>query len=388
MVVQASYPSDPRVRREAEALEDSGYEVDVLCRPSGNQPKVEKFGNITAYRVTPAPSQESLIKWIYFSSKFFIKTFWKIQLLYRKRKYSVIHIHNLPDFLVFVAFFQKLYGIPIFLDLHDLSVELFRVKWQNKRLAFLLPVVKMIEHLSCRFADHIITTSDGFVDCLVSRGVPKDKITLLYNTPRGKYFYFNDKRKYSIIKNNAKLFYHGTVADRFGVDTVIKALPLINQSIPGTQLIIFGRLHKQYEEKLNQLAQELKVKQSLILNKPISIDKVLNEINKADIGLVPYSRNDFMELALSTKGFEYAMSGIPIIATALKPMKRIFDETCVTYFSPSDPNDLASKVIYLCNNPETRKQNVSSTNSAISHISWALMEKVYSDLIERFLGES
>ena len=385
MIAQASYPADPRIRREAEALEKVGWEVDILCRPSGKQPKVEKFSNITAYRVAKAPSQEKLIKWIYYSSLFFIKSFWKVQFLSLKRKYDIIHVHNLPDFLVFTATLQKLYGIPIILDLHDLSVELFRSKWQNKIGGALLNIIRVIEHFSCKFADHIITTSEGFANNLVSRGISKNKITIIYNTPLSKHFYFNNNREYSRIKNNATLLYHGTVSKRFGIDFVIKALPLIHQCVPGTKFIIFGKYDKKYKEELENIAKELNVSNYVIFNGIIPIEKVLKEINSADFGMVPYIKDEFMDLALSTKGFEYAASGLPVIASDLKPMRNIFDENSITYTIPSDHKDIASKIIQLCDNPLVRKDKAINANNAISGISWDLMEKKYYDLINRLV---
>ena len=381
MIAQASYPGDPRIRREAEALEKAGCEIDVLCRPSGSQAKVEKFGNVTAYRITKAPSQENILKWIYYSSLFLIKSFWKIQFLYLKRRYNVIHVHNLPDFLVFAATFQKLLRVPVILDLHDLSVELFRSKWQNKKGTFLLSVIRVIEYFSCKFANHIITTSEGFAQRLISRGVPKEKITIIYNTPVSKHFYFNDCRKFSIINSNAVLLYHGTVSRRFGLDIAIKALPLIHKHVPGTRLIVFGKYEKRYKEELKRISQELNVDKYVELNDVIPIDKVLKEINLADFGLVPYVENEFMNLALSTKGFEYATAGLPVIASSLDPMKKIFDVNSVAYITPSDFNDLASKVVHLCKEPTIRKQMSINANDAIKGISWGLMEKRIYNLV-------
>ena len=388
MIAQASYPGDPRIRREAEAIERTGYEVDILCRPSGKQLRVERFGNITAYRVMHAPSQENLVKWMYYSSLFFIKSFWKLQFLYFKRKYNVIHVHNLPDFLVFVTTFQKLLGIPIILDLHDLSVELFKSKWQNKKSTVALFLIRMIEHFSCEFADHIITTSKGFAQRLVSRGISKEKITIIYNTPSSKHFYFNSKREYSTINNQATLLYHGTVSQRFGVDTVIKALPIIHQSIPGTKFIVFGKYAKNYKEELIGLAKELMVDKYVILNGIIPIEAVLNEINSSDFGMVPYINNEFMNLALSTKGFEYAASGLPIIASDLDPMRNIFNENCVTYVTPSNFGEIAAEVVYLCNHPNIREQKATNARMAMANITWDLMKKEYCQLINSLIHKN
>ncbi|MGD8306778.1 MAG: glycosyltransferase, partial [Ignavibacteria bacterium] len=137
MIAQASYPGDPRIRRQAEALEKAGFEVDILCRPSGAQKKVEKFSKVTAYRIINAPRQDSIVKWIYYSSLFFMMAFIKIQFLHVKRKYRVIQIHNMPDHLIFSAIVQKLLGVQLVIDIHDLTVEMFQEKWQGKKKSFI-----------------------------------------------------------------------------------------------------------------------------------------------------------------------------------------------------------------------------------------------------------
>ena len=40
-------------------------------------------------------------------------------------RYDVVHVHNLPDFLVFAALVPRLRGASIVLDLHDLMPEFF-----------------------------------------------------------------------------------------------------------------------------------------------------------------------------------------------------------------------------------------------------------------------
>ena len=148
MVAMASYPGDPRVRRQAEALEQKGYEVDVLCRYSGDQPPKEKFGNVTAYRIMHAPPQENKVKYLLQSFIFVIVAFIKLLLLSFKRKYSIIQVHNLPDYLVFVGVLHKLFGAKLILDIHDPSVDLFEEKWPGKRNRIIKYFVKKAEKYS------------------------------------------------------------------------------------------------------------------------------------------------------------------------------------------------------------------------------------------------
>ena len=46
-----------------------------------------------------------------------------------KARYQLIHVHSVPDFLVFAAWFPKLTGAKIILDIHDLLPELYAGKY-------------------------------------------------------------------------------------------------------------------------------------------------------------------------------------------------------------------------------------------------------------------
>jgi len=51
MVSLSYYPSDVRPRREAEALVDEGYFVDMICLRDKNEPKYEIINGVHVYRV-------------------------------------------------------------------------------------------------------------------------------------------------------------------------------------------------------------------------------------------------------------------------------------------------------------------------------------------------
>ena len=84
----------------------------------------------------------------------------------------------MPDHLVFVAFFQRLFGIPVVLDIHDLTLELFREKWSKLLYRFMYPLLRTFEYFSFKFASHLITVTQQCADILINRGVPCHKIDL------------------------------------------------------------------------------------------------------------------------------------------------------------------------------------------------------------------
>jgi len=384
MIVQSYYPIDVRIRRQAEALAKKGFAVDIICLRDTNETKIEVFNHITAYRILNRKSKEKFTQYILLSVNFFIRAFFKIQLLSFRKTYSLIEVDNMPDFLVFTTVIQKLRGIPVIFDIHDLTVELFKSKWPQKKMKFILPIVKYMERLACSFADEIITVSQGCVDRLTSRGVQK-KITLILNTA-DKNFQYDHDRNFRKIYKNAKLIYHGTVAERFGLHTLIEAMSIINNQILKSCLYIYGAYDESYKKKLLNLVKDLGLKDNVFLLGIYSLEEIYRKILDSDVGVVPYLDDEYMQLSLSTKTFEYAAAGLPVVASRLYSLSQIFNDSCLKYAIPGNPLDLAEKIVDLCLNPNLQKSQSQLAYKALTQISGEVMEKRYCELIQNTIG--
>lgn len=375
MIAMASYPGDPRIRRQVEALDEAGYEVDVLCRYSGEQPPKEKFGNITTYRIMNAPPRENKIVYFLQSILFLIVAFFRLLPLSIKRKYKVIQAHNLPDYLVFAGIFHKLFGVKLLLDIHDPSVDLFEEKWPGKKNKALKFLMAKAEKYSCRLSDHLFTVTNTCKERLVERGNPPDKITLILNTANEGFFKFNSEREFRKIKSGVKIIYHGTIAERFGLHNVIVAMPYLLKDVPESILNIYGRYEGSYLTKLERLVNDLELTGCVNLNGKVVRDEIPELISNHDVGIVPYLKTDYMNLALPTKAFEYIAMGLPLISTRLKDLYETFDDNCIKYVDDSDPKQIAGAISFLCSNPGESQRFVETSYRKLSEISGAVMKE-------------
>jgi len=388
MISQSPYPFDPRVRRQAEKLASAGFEVDILCLPLEDEPETEKFGErITAYRVLKKNTgQESIKKYLWVSATFFISGFLKLQKLNRIRKYRLIQIHNMPEVHVFTTVLQKMKGIPVLLDIHDLTPELLTSKWNNLFSRVVKPLTIFFEKISCRFSDHIITVTEGCKEILANRSTTADKITLILNTANTSTFPLFKERIFKNISKHAKLLYHGTVAERFGLHIIIDAMPLVLQRIPDSVLHVYGKYDADYKLFLEQKISELKLENNVFLEGARTHEELYEIMKDSDIEVVPYLNNEYMNLSLSTKVFECAASGLPIIATRLKTLGETFDNKAVKYVNDGDPVDFSDKIVEMCSNPFEREQMVLNAYNAITRISGDVMEERYLNLVEKMTG--
>ena len=109
----------------------------------------------------------------------------------------------------------------------------------------------------------------------------------------------------------------------------------------------------------------------------------INEIIKiSDIGVVPYLSDEFMNLALSTKTFEYAATGLPVVASRTEALTSLFNDECIQYFQPGDETDMAEKIVQLCRDPQRRKQQSIRSQDVLDEISYSVMVDRYLNLMQ------
>jgi glycosyltransferase involved in cell wall biosynthesis len=382
MISQSGY-NDPRVRREAAALTDAGYEVDILgMSTEKSDEKIIKSGNLTFYGIIVRQRHESIIRYILHSIHFFVRVFLKLQYLNLLKGYDLIQIHNMPEFHVFTTLIQKLSGIPIVLDLHDLTPELFECKWEKNKNPSLIAVLKYVEKISCRYADVLITVNSVCKDNLINRGIPADKINIIMNTPSQKIFKFDQNREYKNITSGAKIIYHGTVGERFGLHTAVEAMKYLNEKIPNSILLIYGQYDHTYKIHLEEQIGKYKLESNVILNGAFSQEIIYGIIKESDFGIVPYVDNAYMNLCLSTKMFEYNASLLPVVASRMKAPAMIFGDDSIGFTTPDRPREFADKLIELCTDPDKRKRMAVNAYNIIQTISGQIMSQRYLELIE------
>lgn len=382
MIVLSSYPYDPRVRRQTEVLEKEGFEVDIICLRDSEQAKMEKMGFVTVHRIMKSINKESIFGYVLLSLMFTLISIIKLQALAMKKDFRLIQVHNMPDYLIFTGVVQKMLGKKLVLDIHDLTVELFETKWPERKKSLMMSTVRKVEKLSCSFADHLITVTDACRDRLVERGVPPEKITLVLNTADPGIFQFDCDRTFEKIQSSAKLLYHGTVAERFGLHTAIEALALVRNSIPGSTLNVYGKYDSDYRNMLEEKINTLGLQDCVFLNGTRSLEEIYEIIKTNDIGLVPYMNDPYMNLALSTKTFEYAAAGLPVVASNLYSLSLIFDNSSIKFAQADDAKAFADGIVDLCLNPEKRMEISQNASEVVNAISGTVMGKRYLKLVE------
>jgi glycosyltransferase involved in cell wall biosynthesis len=386
------YPFDPAVRRLAEAAVEAGHTVDVLCLRQPQEKRYEVCSGVNIYRMPMkrefAHSHSlpmTLVSWCWFLLLAGTTITW----LHLKHAYDVIHVHNMPDFLVFSALLPRLLGAKVILEVQDVSPELMRAKAKGRLKGIVSRLASWQERISTTFADHVITVGWPFEELLLRRGVPPEKLTIILNSADPKFFPRSSKHlppsEHSSEVRPFILMYHGTVAERNGLDTALRALALARRTVPQLRLDIQGR--GEYLPTLKQLAADLGLSDHIVFTDPSPFEKIVDFIAHGDVGIIPYRRDGFADLVLPTKAYEYAWMHCPIIASDTRAIRSMFRPESIKLCDPSKPEDFAEAIIDLYQHPEKRKSMVANADVDYKPYRWEVMAKRYEQLLTTLCGK-
>lgn len=376
MLAHTYYLRDPRVRREAEALADEGLEVHVIClseaqgRREHEKPEAcQAFVNgVEIHRLPINRQRGGALRYLY---EYFLVTLLgglKLARLNFRGKLDVVHVHNMPDFLVFAAIIPKLGGSKLVLDVHDPMPELYMSRSRGPLARLLLKILRIQESFSCSFADWVISVNDSMRENLKAKGVPEDKIVIVHNFPDDKLFPICDfPRAWPRSRDRLVLLYCGTVNEHYEVTTAVKAVARLASEIP-VRLRILGD-GTQLWEVLN-LASLLGVSDSVEHIGVVPIDKVREEMKNADIGISCHRAGIFGDLYFSTKIVEYLTQGLPVVSSRTHTINKYLPDDCLFYFTPGSDIALAEEIRFMWNNQAEVMSRLTRARSRLPNLSW------------------
>lgn len=379
IVRHRGYPTDVRVRKEARALIDKGYEVDVICLKLPNEKSKDQDYGVNIYRIPLKRHRGGLFRYFFEYISFFVLAKARLCLLHFRKRYDFIQVNTLPDFLVFVTLLPKLTGVKVILDLHEPAPELWGSLFGANR-KFMIAFVKFIEQISIRYSDRAITVTDELKQTYVERGALASKISVILNVPNLEFRHEDYKEYYQMPKSKFSLICHGLITKRYGQDVAINALALLKDEIPEIHLDILG--YGPYEQELKKLVSQLNLEDRVHIHGMIPYLDMIEMLAKADIGIVPVLRNPYSDLVHTNKMFELIAMKKPVVITRTKAVEGFFgsDDSYMKYFESGNERDLARCVVELYKNPQKRESMVKNSFEKFESVRWEIMKEEYCKL--------
>lgn len=388
MLTHTVYARDTRVRRYAEYLAAEGHSVDVICLRSETTGAQSAHANITVYPIPMARHRREglahILNWAASAVLMLMYTSW----LDIRNRYDLIHVHNLPDFLVFSAIIPRLRGCPVLLNVHDPTPELTRSKLGLGPDHILVRLQTFIERMCISFSSHVITASPTFRTILVSRGIPPDKVSVVMNAADPRFFRLDGfDRKSARDPGSFSLLYVGTVARRYGLETCVRALPLLKNHIPGIRLEIYPKIKDEGEalDSCLRLSVQLGVNDLVHVHDPAPLEQMAAIMRSADLGVYPALQDCHMDIALSLKIPEMINMGLPVVSTRLSVLEDLYGAEAIAFVPSGDTEAFAARVIELYDNPKSRELLAQNASKKASVLNWDAQYRAYRQILESML---
>jgi glycosyltransferase involved in cell wall biosynthesis len=373
LVENGPAPADRRVWPEATTLRDQGYQVSIICpmRSPDHQESYICIDGIHIYRYKmPTIGHKYMAYLVEYSIAMFMTCCLSLKVLFR-HGFDFIHAANPPDLFFVIGLFYRLFGKKFIFDQHDLSPELFQVKFKGSA-RLLKKMLLILETCSYRSAHLIITSNASHKRFAIERGhIRPEKVFIVRNGPDLKHF--GPVPAEPDLKRGRffLLAYIGVMEVQDNVENCLYALHhlIYQRGRQDIALVLLGG--GGHVSILQMLAHELRLDEYVTFTGWCTQKDTMRYLTVADVGLVPDLQNGLNEYCTMIKTMEYMAMGKPIVAFDLAET-RYSAQDAALYATPNIVEEFASKIETLLNDEELRLRMGSLGRKRVEEtLSWA-----------------
>lgn len=380
MLAYAFYENDNRIIRYAETLVRRGDAVDVICLRKPGEVRAKTINGVRLFRVQSRRRNEmGRMSYLARMLLFQLKAMARVSFYHLRRPYQVVHVHNVPDFLVFAALIPRWLGARVILDLHDLLPEFYANKFKTLKSGWTQKTLLGIERCSVCFADKVIVSNELWRDRVAKRCGSEEKTIALPNHVDLALFW---KRPRTRADKRWIIIYAGGLQRHQGVDLAIAALPRVRAAVPDAVLHIYGDGPEL--PQLKRQVENLGLGEAVRFEKPVPLMMIPEILANADVGVVPKRADSFGNEAYSTKIMELMSQGVPVVAARTAIDYHYFGDSQVAYFLPGDVNDLALRLTQVAVEPGLRQRLIDSGLAYCRKNCWETKSGEYLQVVDSF----
>jgi glycosyltransferase involved in cell wall biosynthesis len=380
-----------RARELSENFVNQGHHVSVVTSfprkfrsmPGINCSKDEVFNGVRVYRVKNIFEVKKNVLFRLFSYLFFIIQSLKLALKLADNVDIVISIAPISSGILgsFVQLIKKKhhhFDVPDILP--DLGISAGMIK--NKL------IIKFLYKLEIWVYDHSNTISAityGQIDNIHKKGVAQEKLSYIPDWIDNLFFKKNVSKYKSEVNSNFNfqgkklISFIGNIGALQNPDIFLDLMVLLaEENHHDLQFLFIGD---------GIMLPHLKVKaKKLQLNNVTFVGRVKREyipayMNLSDVLVANYLPNDYMEICIPGKLFEYAISEKPIVMGARGEAKNLIDKYSLGLtVAPSDVNEFKKAIIQITNGSYNYKPK---TDKFIQDFSLRKIAGLYNNIFQK-----
>lgn len=351
LVENNAYPRDFRVRREATALQDAGFDVSVIAPRDPKQPWREQVEGIDVYRFPAPPGGSGLIGYAtefgYATLAMLVLAVW----VAIRKGVDVIHAANPPDTLFIIGAFFRLFGTHFVFDHHDLAPETYlsRFSHQNENLVY--RALRFFERLSFSVSSVVISTNESYKRIAIERGGKRpEKVFVVRNGPPLAYQPVNPDPE---LKNRAShlIGYIGTIGPQDGLDYWLRSIHEIVHALGRRDFLSVIIGDGDALSSIRRLALDLDVDSYVLFTGRLNEKEARRYLSAASICVQPDPQSPLNDRSTMNKLMEYMALGKPTVAFDLIETRFSADRAAI-YVAPNDTGAFARQVVRLMDDSE------------------------------------
>lgn len=355
----------------AKELRKLGYEVQVLTGfpnyPGGkvyNGYKIKLFhreviDEILVFRVPLYPSHDNNVLHRIANYTSFALSAAFIGFFGIKRP-DIIYAYHPPATIGFPAlFFRLIYRVPLVYDIQDLWPDtLATTGIKNYKIVFWM-IEKWCQLIYSQAAK-IVVLSPGFKNILIERGVPEQKIELIYNWCAEEHLK-SSARNESLAQElgmagRFNIVFAGNLGKVQALSSVLAAARLLQNKLPKIQFVFVGGGIEVALLKKKKIEQNL-TNVRFLPWRPMS--EIGNVLNLADVLLVHLKDVPLFKITIPGKTQAYMAAGRPILLGVRGDAAALVEKASAGLAcTPEDPQDIARVVEKFYNMPREKLEQM------------------------------
>jgi glycosyltransferase involved in cell wall biosynthesis len=244
-------------------------------------------------------------------------------------------------------------GTKFVFDHHDLCPELYLSRFPDgSRLPY--KGLRLLERLTHRSADHVISTNDSYREIALTRsGKKPGDVTVVRTGPNPDKLQRGQADPGLRRGRRCLAAYIGVMGPQDGVDIVVRAADVIVREL-GRDDIAFTLIGSgDCFDELVALRDELNLAGHVEFTGRAPDELVARIMSTADIGLSPDPKNPLNDLSTMNKSMEYMAFELPVVAFDLRETRVSVGDAGV-YATPNDVLQYAQAIVELADDEPRR----------------------------------
>jgi glycosyltransferase involved in cell wall biosynthesis len=347
IIQNVSFSYDTRIQKVARTLERAGYRVLIISPRYAGDPIRSRLGRVESWHY-PSPTISSGIAGHlleYFCSCLVIGVYSLAAFI--AGRFSIVQIVSPPDVLFPLGAFYRALGCSVIVDVHDLSPELAKVRYEVDDNGLIVRLLRLAELAMARLATTTITTTDAQRELLAQRsGIAKERIFVIRNGI-----------DLATVPNNVMhdtagrtVGYLGAMNPQDGIELLLHAIHHIHHVMrrDDVRFLLIG--DGDSHAALVKLAADLSIDDVATFTGRLSPLEALNKLASCTVCVQPDPKNEFTDTCCMVKTLEYMSLGKPIVAFGLSETKKCCGHAAV-YADANSFVDLAEKILSVIDDP-------------------------------------